>query len=86
MSPETYVARVQRGELADQVLVSQLRAGFAVRGILPGYLHDWRSRHFATLLEWENPDYVRRPSTAGAESRRDITIPSKRNSGMDTEQ
>jgi GNAT superfamily N-acetyltransferase len=74
MSPETYVARVQRGELADQVLVSQLRAGFSVRGILPGYLHDWRSRHFATLLEWQNPDYVPRsraaPRTFGVESAR----------------
>jgi GNAT superfamily N-acetyltransferase len=74
MSPETYVARVQRGELADQVLVSQLRAGFSVRGILPGYLHDWRSRHFATLLEWQNPDYVARsrpaPRSFGVESAR----------------
>jgi GNAT superfamily N-acetyltransferase len=56
MSPDEYVRRVLAGKLHDRVLVSQLRAGFAVRGILPGYLHDWRSRHFATLLEWTNPD------------------------------
>ncbi|HMJ57305.1 MAG TPA: GNAT family N-acetyltransferase [Polyangiaceae bacterium] len=62
MNPETYVARVARGELHDRVLVSQLRAGFSVRGILPGYLHDWRSRHFATLLEWQNPDDATRPA------------------------
>jgi GNAT superfamily N-acetyltransferase len=56
MSVETYVARVAAGELRDRVLQSQLRAGFVVRGILPDYLHDWRSRHYATLLEWQNPD------------------------------
>jgi GNAT superfamily N-acetyltransferase len=49
---EQYVAAVQRGEVQDRVLTSQLRAGFAVRGILPGYLHDARSRSCATLLEW----------------------------------
>lgn len=54
--PQDYVASVIRGERRDRVLVSQLRAGFGVRGILEGYLHDWRSRHFATLLVWENPD------------------------------
>lgn len=56
MTPQEYVARVVAGELRDRVLVSQLRAGFSVRGILANYLHDWRSRHFATLLVWENPD------------------------------
>jgi GNAT superfamily N-acetyltransferase len=63
MTPERYVALVQQGDVVDQVLVSQLRAGFSVRGILPGYLHDWRSRHFATLLEWQNPDF--RPKSHG---------------------
>jgi len=69
MTPEAYVARVERGEMKDQVLVSQLRAGFKVKGILPGYLHDWRSRHFATLLEWQNPDYVARRTGAAASTR-----------------
>jgi hypothetical protein len=50
--------------MTDQVLVSQLRAGFKVKGILPGYLHDWRSRHFATLLEWQNPDDIARRAGA----------------------
>ena len=49
---QQYVEAVQRGEVDDRVLTSQLRAGFEVRGILPGYLHDARSRSFATLLEW----------------------------------
>ncbi|HEY1956388.1 MAG TPA: GNAT family N-acetyltransferase [Polyangiaceae bacterium] len=56
LSPDEYVARVQRGELRDRVLVSQLRAGFTVRGLLADYLHDWRSRHWATLLVWENSE------------------------------
>jgi GNAT superfamily N-acetyltransferase len=56
MEAHDYVAAVLRGELKDRVLVSQLRAGFTVRGILKNYLHDWRSRHFATLLVWDNPD------------------------------
>lgn len=56
MSAHEYVEKVRAGELHDRVLVSQLRAGFSVRGLLPGYLHDWRSRHWATLLEWTNPD------------------------------
>jgi ribosomal protein S18 acetylase RimI-like enzyme len=56
MTAQEYVQRVITGELRDRVLSSQLRAGFVVRGLLSGYLHDWRSRHYATLLEWQNPD------------------------------
>jgi GNAT superfamily N-acetyltransferase len=52
MVPEEYVARVLRGELRDRVLGSQMKAGFAVRGVLVGYLRDPRSRDCATLLEW----------------------------------
>ncbi len=56
LAPEAYVAAVLRGERKDRVLRSQLRAGFTVRGLMPGYLHDWRSRHVATLIVWDNPD------------------------------
>jgi GNAT superfamily N-acetyltransferase len=55
MTPEEYVDRVLRGELVDRVLGSQVKAGFAVRGILVGYLRDPRSRDYATLLEWVRP-------------------------------
>ena len=58
MTAHEYVVGVTSGKLKDRVLVSQLRAGFAVRGLLREYLHDWRSRHWATLLEWTNPDYA----------------------------
>ncbi len=73
VSPEDYVARVVAGELRDRVLVSQLRAGFRVKGILKNYLHDWRSRHFATLLVWDNPtreDVISAHGKHGAEARR----------------
>jgi GNAT superfamily N-acetyltransferase len=59
IAPADYVAQVIRGERRDRVLISQLRAGFTVRGLLPGYLHDWRSRHVATLIVWDNPDRAR---------------------------
>jgi GNAT superfamily N-acetyltransferase len=68
LSAGEYVARVMRGELQDKVLTSQLRAGFEVRGILPGYLDDPRSRSFATLLVWDNTgaqNEPRRPAEPG---------------------
>ncbi len=58
LAPTDYVAQVVRGVRRDRVLMSQLRAGFSVRGLLPGYLHDGRSRHVATLIVWDNPDRV----------------------------
>lgn len=66
MSPQAYVDAVVRGELRDRVLVSQLRAGFTVRGVLASYLHDWRSRHFASLLVWENPAQTTAPRSRRA--------------------
>jgi GNAT superfamily N-acetyltransferase len=56
MTAREYVDQVLRGQIVDRVLNSQVRAGFVVRGILRDYLHDWRSRNYATLLEWVNPD------------------------------
>ena len=64
MSPAAYVDEVIRGQRKDRVLGSQLRAGFVVRGILEGYLEDWRSRSYATHLQWENPAFVRRANNA----------------------
>jgi ribosomal protein S18 acetylase RimI-like enzyme len=55
LTPDAYVERVLRGELVDRVLASQVKAGFAVRGILIGYLRDPRSCDYATLLEWVRP-------------------------------
>jgi ribosomal protein S18 acetylase RimI-like enzyme len=58
MTADEYVSRVMRGAIADPVLSSQLKAGFVVRGILKDYLHDWRSKNYATLLEWTNSAYA----------------------------
>lgn len=54
MTPADYVDDVITGRRTDRVLSSQLRAGFVVRGILDGYLEDWRSASYATHLIWEN--------------------------------
>ena len=55
MTAERYVAAVLRGEIRDRVLGSQIKAGFAVQGVLAEYLCDPRSCNYATLLEWVNP-------------------------------
>ncbi len=55
MTAQEYVDSALRGEIRDRVLGSQLKAGFAVRGLLVGYLRDPRSCDYATLLEWVKP-------------------------------
>jgi GNAT superfamily N-acetyltransferase len=55
LTAQEYVEGALRGEIRDRVLGSQLKAGFKVRGILPGYLKDPRSQDYATLLEWVAP-------------------------------
>jgi GNAT superfamily N-acetyltransferase len=54
MTPDAYVAEVVAGERRDRVLTPQLRAGFAVEGVLARYLEDWRSHDFASHLVWTN--------------------------------
>lgn len=56
-SPQEYAQRVAAGEIRDLVLSFQLREGFVLRGVMPNYLHDQRSRNHASLIEWLNPDY-----------------------------
>jgi len=55
MTAQEYVDAALRGDIRDRVLGSQLKAGFAVRGLLVGYLRDPRSLDYATLLEWVKP-------------------------------
>jgi predicted amidohydrolase/GNAT superfamily N-acetyltransferase len=57
MTAEEYAQRVAAGELKDLVLSFQLREGFVLRGVIPNYLRDHRSRNYASLIEWLNPDY-----------------------------
>jgi predicted amidohydrolase/ribosomal protein S18 acetylase RimI-like enzyme len=61
LTPEEYAARVVSGELFDQVLSFQLREGFVLRSVMPNYIHDARSRNYASLIEWLNPDYREAP-------------------------
>lgn len=61
MSPEQYVAAVAKGKRKDSVLSFQLKNGFRVRGVIPGYLKaDKASCGYATLIEWLNPAYHER--------------------------
>lgn len=58
MSPEAYVAEVVAGKRFDPVLSFQLKHGFTVTRIIPGYLgFDKPSRGYATLIEWINSAY-----------------------------
>lgn len=58
MSVHDYVDRVVAGELRDPTLSFQLANGFEVRGLLENYLRDEADDGWATLIVWENPDYV----------------------------
>src|SRR5690606_7554995 len=64
MTPDEYAQRVAAGQLKDPVLSFQLREGIVLRGILPNYLRDPRSRNVASLLDWLNPDYKPKPRGA----------------------
>ncbi|HSE83948.1 MAG TPA: GNAT family N-acetyltransferase [Thermodesulfobacteriota bacterium] len=56
MSAEGYVRKVIKGELKDPVLSFQLREGFRVIAVVPGYLPQDRESHgYAAIIEWINP-------------------------------
>ena len=57
MTPEEYIAAVTKGELQDFALTAHLKAGYKVKDVLLGFFADRASLHYATLLEWENPDH-----------------------------
>lgn len=66
MDAETYVQKVIQGELDDPTLSFQLSEGFRVIAVVPDYYHrDPKSRDFAALIEWRNPDA---PNPVGARS------------------
>lgn len=57
MTPEEYVRQVIQGERHDATLSFQLRHGFDVLAVVPDYqTRDPKSRNFAALIEWLNPD------------------------------
>jgi GNAT superfamily N-acetyltransferase len=56
MSAEEYVRNVASGTLQDPTLSFQLRHGFRVLAVVPGYLlSDPESLRFAAIIEWLNP-------------------------------
>lgn len=57
MTVPEYVDAVVAGELRDPTLTFQLHHGFEVRGLLPGYIDDPASDHWATLIVWEDPRF-----------------------------
>ncbi|MCW5965632.1 MAG: GNAT family N-acetyltransferase [Bryobacterales bacterium] len=57
LSAEEYVREVVAGKRKEPTLSFQLREGFHVFGVVPGYLHnDPDSMGWAALIEWINPD------------------------------
>lgn len=68
MTAEEYVLAVLRGAIKGPTLSFQLREGFAVFAIVPGYLPgDPESLGWAALIEWLNP----RVATAADNAARD---------------
>lgn len=57
MTAIEYAHRVVAGEIRDLVLSFQLREGFILRGVMSNYLRDPKSKNYASLIEWLNPDY-----------------------------
>lgn len=59
MTAQAYVEAVQRKELYDPVLTTQVSNGFVLRGLIQDYLpSDEDSGGWATWMEWANLDYV----------------------------
>jgi predicted amidohydrolase/ribosomal protein S18 acetylase RimI-like enzyme len=59
MSPREYVEQVTTHRLYDPVLTFQLRNGFTLMRINRNYLPDDKSSNkYATLMEWNNVDYL----------------------------
>ncbi|PMC33809.1 GNAT family N-acetyltransferase [Bacillus sp. UMB0899] len=55
MTAEQYVEAVVNGTVKDPVLTFLLRCSRTPIGIIPNYLEDEESCHFAALMEWKNP-------------------------------
>lgn len=66
MSAEEYVIRVVNGKLHDPTLSFQLRQGFHVLAVVPGYLtYDPESLGYAAVIEWINTAVAKPEDYAG---------------------
>lgn len=61
MPIEAYVGAVVRGARADPVLSVQLRRGYEVYGIIPGYVEDPSCADHGVFIVWRNRDHARDP-------------------------
>ena len=62
MRPREYINKVRLREIYDPVLTFQLSNDFHVRKVMTNYLpNDEESKHFATLLQWDNIYYQPKP-------------------------
>lgn len=59
LRPKEYIAKVRKKEIYDPVLTFQLSNDFHVRKVITNYLpNDEESKHYATLLQWDNIYYT----------------------------
>ncbi len=69
MPADEYVRRIVAGKLTDPTLSFQLKHGFRVLAVIPGYLrHDPESLGWAAVIEWINPQAAR-PEDQEAQAR-----------------
>jgi GNAT superfamily N-acetyltransferase len=70
MSAEDYVIRVVQRVLKDATLTFQLKEGFTVLGVVPGYLqHDPESLGYAAIIEWINHQIAKPEDYCGRDPR-----------------
>ncbi len=61
LTPAQYAIKVVRGEIGDPTLSFQLKQGFKVLAVTPGYLPgDPDSLGYAAIIEWLNPRRARK--------------------------
>ncbi|MEM7736345.1 MAG: GNAT family N-acetyltransferase [Deinococcota bacterium] len=58
MSAKAYVRDVVAKRIYDRTLSFQLNHGFKVKGVLQDYIEDSAADNWASLIVWENPDYI----------------------------
>lgn len=72
VSAEEYAIKVARGDLWDPTVSFQIRRGFHILAVVPGYLrHDPESLGYAAVIEWLNPEVARPEDAEGRDHRFD---------------
>ena len=69
MRPKEYIDKVRKKEIFDPVLTFQLSNDFHVRKVMTNYLpNDEESKHYATLLQWDNIYYQPKPEVIASKT------------------